>query len=345
MRQLSLKIGRAARGGSLVLALVACTTTARGQARPAATGTSSPDKSPDVADAWFEKGSAAFDAGRLEEARELFAKAWAAKKTHDIAANLGIVEKKLGKPRDAAEHIAAALRLLPPTERDAVRKALQGHLAQVRPLVAALTIEVSVEGARVFVGEREVGTSPLAVDVFADPGRVVVRAKRDGYRDAEQTIEATKGSAQAVTLSMEAMPTSVPTATATASATVTPVAPRSKVPAYVMSGVGVASLIAGGVLLGVALGSEGELQKKSADIKAGKVGCPGDVRCADMESAARAGDTMSRAGVGLLIGGAVIGAVAGAYLLWPTPQQKQGALRFVPAVSGQGGGVLVTGRF
>jgi hypothetical protein len=113
----------------------------------------------------------------------------------------------------------------------------------------------------------------------------------------------------------------------------------------VAGGAGVVSVIIGGALIGVAHGADGDIRAKSAAIATDGASCPADPRCADLEGAARGGDAMSRAGVGLLIGGVVLTAAGGAYLLWSSRRPQQGGVGVVPVAWPQGGGLITSGSF
>ena len=63
------------------------------------------------------RGEEAARAGRLSEAYDILLGAWRKKPTYDVAANLGSVELRLGKVRDAAEHLAFSVREYPPSGR------------------------------------------------------------------------------------------------------------------------------------------------------------------------------------------------------------------------------------
>lgn len=199
------------------------------------------------------------------EAEAKFRRAFELNPTYDTANNLGQAEIKLGKVRDAAEHISFALRNWPVAGKKVYREAAAKSLEELRGQLGAVTVEGSVPGALVSVNGREVGRAPIAYELFVDPGAVTVEAKLDGYQDARQVLTAEKGKKYAVKLAMERAPAAVPSATASASeapsviATSTAPAPRSKVPAFVIGGAGVAGLIAGGALLGVGFGQRSDV--------------------------------------------------------------------------------------
>src|SRR5450432_3751077 len=64
------------------------------------------------------QGSAEYSKQHWEAARASFQKAWELKRHYAIAANLADVELKLGRYREAAEHLEYALANLPPEHAD-----------------------------------------------------------------------------------------------------------------------------------------------------------------------------------------------------------------------------------
>src|SRR5262249_47545609 len=147
---------------------------------------------------------------RWAEARDLYDKAWRLKKTHDIAANLAYVELKLGRFRDAAEHLAFAVKSWPPTGKADKRAYAVADLQNAKREVGTLTIHVTVPRTDVLVDGKLVGQAPIDDDVFVEPGSHTVEAKHAGYSDAKQIVQAAKGSAQTVTLTMVETPAPVP---------------------------------------------------------------------------------------------------------------------------------------
>lgn len=317
------------------------------QPAPSSTASASPAPAQDDADRLFREGNELYKQKRFADAEALFEKAFAKKPAHDIAANLGYVELYQNKLVEAAEHLAYAVRIWPPTGKDDKRQGATERLAKVKAEIATLTIEVNVAGAHVTIGEREVGTSPLAGEVFADAGRVVVRVKREGYVDAERAIDVAKGSAQTVSVVLEAVPASAPTATATASASATATPPRSLVPAYVIGGVGLLSLTVGGAFLGIAESKRGEA-RKLFQIPDGK--CPVGTAnpqgaCAKIAGLSSDINGFGNAGIAFMIAGGTALAVAGTYALWPIPKSPSHSARVMPLAGPHVAGVLVVGGF
>jgi hypothetical protein len=204
------------------------------------------DEAPaDEARGLFEQGVAAHDAGELEKAEALFTRAWAKKRSWDIAANLGIVLRKRGQPVRAAEHLSFAISALPPSESDATRAAIARELASVLPLVGRLTIRSSVEGAEVRVAGVHRGVTPLDRPVVMAPGIVLVEVNKDGFEPAMEYVRAGAGSMVEVTFTLVRSPAREE---------------RSLAAPLVAFGVGGAGLAMGAIATGVSVAKRADLE-------------------------------------------------------------------------------------
>ena len=198
------------------------------------------------------------------EAEQKFLAAWALNPSYDVAANLGQTEYRLGKHRDAAEHLAYAIRNWPLVGKREPRERAEKRLVEVRTLVASLKVHVNVAGATVLVDGTPVGRSPLDAEVFVDAGTHTVEAKLDGYADARAQVTVEKGATAAPALALERpAPAPPPTGTGSAAPPPVPGARRSVVPGAVMGGAaGVA------VAVGVGLIVVGAQKRTSAETMA-----------------------------------------------------------------------------
>jgi hypothetical protein len=149
-------------------------------------------------------------ADRFVEAEALFAAAWELDKTYDIAGNLGHVELTNNKPREAAEHLRFCLLSLPGSEPPEQQKRIKARFDEARSQVAALRIHVSEPGAEVRIDGRPAGTAPLALEVFADPGKRVVSAELEGYEAVQITVNAEKGGAHEISLELKRIGKALP---------------------------------------------------------------------------------------------------------------------------------------
>jgi hypothetical protein len=326
--------GPALAGLTLLLLLVAPS-----WAQPAAGApTTAPSKVADDADAIFDKGKAAFEAGKTEQAYDLYRQVWALRQTHDIAGNLAQVELSLGKTRDAAEHIAYALAHYPPSLRDGRREKLTKVLDGLRPQLAVLRLNVSVSDAKVTIDGKPIGASPITDEVFVDPGPHVVQATLSGYKLAEARLDVPKGSSQRVTLELVKEADSPPVR-------------RSVVPGAVLGGIAGAALVTGiGLYAGGRAKDSSAHATHDAILNDGHTCVSGaaDPRCAGLESTASTAYTLQKAGVGVLIGAgaATVGTVLYFVLPGPKPSPSgSGALRITPAVSPATAGLVFSGSF
>jgi hypothetical protein len=308
----------------------------------------------DEADALFARAGAAFDAGRNEEALSLLLQAWERKRTFDIAGNLGIVELKLGRARDAAEHLAYALRNFPPTENEKVRAGLREKLEEARRHVAAVIVRVNVRDAEIRVNGKAIDLpSSTGGEIYVDAGAVTIEARRDGFAPASRMLTVEKGAiAQEVSLDLQRLES--PGSDGGHRGTIAQDARPSLVPAIVLGGVAVVGVGIGVGLLVAAGGEASTVKELNRSIVAARGSCVSgatnfDAQCTELEAAARRGDTLHDAGVGVLIGAGVAAAAAGAYLLlWPAraEQPRSGsAVRVVPVMAAKDPGVVVIGTF
>jgi hypothetical protein len=324
----------------LSAAVLSTGTTALAGPTPAAPrgAPATPSKPKDRADDLFDQATAALDAKRFPEAEAKYEEAWGLKQTYDIAGNFGVTKRLLGKNREAAQLLTWALQHMPPTEGSSTRKGLEQELQKARAEIGALRVRVNVDAATVTVNGRDAGPSPIADEVFVDPGTVNVQARRDGYVTAEQTLAVAKGDAREVTLAL---------------AQVT-VQRRSIVPGAVLGGVAGAALVTGIGLMVAGANKHASNTSLNQAITQAHHSCVTDAtnfdqqQCEALASGAATADTLNHVGIGVLIGAgaAAVGSVV--YFLWPESKpsaQRAGGIHVAPTVSTSGGGMLFSGAF
>ncbi len=139
-------------------------------------------------------------------------------------------------------------------------------------------------------------------------------------------------------------------------ATAVTAAPRSWAPAYVMGGLNLASLITGGLLIGIAESEHARLvtnAPRGADgtLMCSKAPAPGTATaaCDAWRSKTAAVTTEANAAVGLFVAGGVALAGAAAYWFWPTRSQggtaQNRSWTVMPLVGIGSGGAMWTGNF
>lgn len=316
----------------------------------------------DDADQLFRDANKLYNDKKYVEAEATYEKAFAKKQSHDIAANLGYAEMKQNKMVEAAEHITFAVRAWPPTGKEENRKSAEEQLNKIKAELCVLTIEVNVPDAKVLVNDQEPQPGARLAERFALPGRITIRAQRQGYQDAESVIEAAaKGSSHAVKLTLAPVPEAVPTSTSSADVTSTSTSvphppptsdhPRREV---VMGGAALSgvAIVVGAVLLGVAEKTRMDLRAETPKNPDGSLVCARDPspetalpECDEIRARARTGTAIGQAGIGLLVTGGLVGlATVGYALVWPK-LQKQPATAVIPVISPTHAGLVWSGSF
>lgn len=277
----------------------------------------------------YRRANASYDQKKLAEAEALYLEAWKLKKTYDVACNFGALELDLGKPREAAEYLAYALSVFPAGGKSAAREQIRGRFRQAREQVGALRVRVNIADARVTIGGRDVGRSPLDEELFVNPGEVTIEASALGFDEARQVVRVDRGKSAEVSLVLTAQR-------------------RSKVPAIIMGSVGGVSLVLGASFVGVAESKRSTAKTLADETKhACPVSSPSPQgKCKDLASAASTADKLGNVGIGALVTAGVAAAGVATYLLWPASRTGSGqAARVLPIASADGGGVVVMGSF
>lgn len=155
----------------------------------------------------FSDGQVATKLNQWDKARTFFQGAWRIQQHWKIAASLGRAELKVGRMRDAAEHLSFALSEVPAgalTPGDL--KPVEEMLAQARAKVGAVKVTGAPAGAEVAVDGVVVGKAPLKGMLFLDPGAHRVEGQREGYVDGAGEVKAEAGREAGVDLGMVKVP-------------------------------------------------------------------------------------------------------------------------------------------
>ena len=314
------------------------------------------------AESLFAEGMRFVAQQKWAEAEAKFLAAWSLSPTYDIAANLGQTQYRLSKYREAAEHLAFALRHWPVVGKREPRDLAQKRLEELRPKVGMLRIMVNVAGAMVVVDGREMGRSPLGEEVFVDPGARTVEAKLAGYQGTKQQVEAAAGVelkvevALALAKPVEAVAGGGSSVTPSATPSSKPSAGAPPPPVVEEGGANRGVLIAGGVAagVGVSLGvvfaalasskaSDADAQRGALLSAGGANACAGSksTACTDLVDATNAKGTFANAALWSFVGAGVAGTGTLIYAL-AAPKKSATAVQVVPLV-GTNGGVLQIG--
>ncbi len=273
----------------------------------------------------------AYESGDNAKAYELLLAAWKVKQHWQIAASLGAVEMAVGKPVDAANHFAYYLREAPADRREKATKLLGEAVAKVG------TITVTSEPSDVEIVVDGVASAAKSGEPFyvtADDRHVVTVRRGEQSTDLELIVGAGKTHEAKVVLEEQKA--------------------RSHVPSFVLGGVGLAAVITGAVLTGVAQSNGADLQTNAPRRSDGQLLCrkaptPASAAtptCDAWRAKAAEAATMGNVGIGMF---AVAGvAVAGALVWELLPSRSKAAsatIQVIPVASVDGAGALVRGRF
>lgn len=280
--------------------------------------------------AQYRRAYDAIEKKRWPEARALLLELWSRSRTYDVAASLGQVEYQLKHYPAAAHYMAFAIANVAPKERPANVERYRQALAEISQLVATLRVSVDHASAEVFVNGEKVGVSPLASEVFVEPGVHTLEARLGTDESVKKTLAVEAGESYSVALELGALDAETAAALsgqrsrrrASDAAPPGADAPRSLIPVYVGSAVTVlgASMAIG---FGVAANSA-EDDVRTLRRRLGPSGCAdGTAAATDCDRVADAVDrqqsnaTLSNVGLGVA---AVAGlGTLGYWLFWPEP--------------------------
>ena len=290
----------------------------------------------------YMEGLGALEKSQWADAHASFLAAWRIKPQYQIASNLGLSEVKLGKYRDAAEHLTYYIREAPAKK---VQERLRAKVLLDEALAKVATVKLSVApaGADLLVNGVAVGRAPLLDPIFVEPGACLVEARLESYDTIKRPITATAGSTLDLGLHLEKTKAPEP-----------PVVPKPDGPNSKI-------LIAGGATAGVALGaglvfallangkaSSASEKVTSLDAQGGDKACltPSFTSaCGELHGLRQDAATFGNVAVWSFIGAGVVGAGTLVYALATPRRQKEPSLQAAPLVSVRGGGLMVSGSW
>lgn len=300
-----------------------------------------------------KEGLALHDKRDFPGARAKYLAAWKLSKSYALAANLGGVELALNQYRDAAEHLAFAVRESPrEKDQDALAR-VQSNYEEAKQHVGALSIVTDVDGAVVVVNGNTVGRSPLADPVFVDPGTVKLQAQSGNRISEISTVEIPAGASREIRLTLrEPAPVLAASAAPKTLAGSQPIADTSVSPASrdysfetpqkVSHGPKLAPVLVGagltlaGVVAGVALGAVANSKADRRDEALGSlqgqnpcgIGAPvvNDGNCRAARSNEDEWRTTSQLSIAAYVGAGIFAAGTLGYVLltWPKAKRQTG---------------------
>ncbi|MFO0570212.1 MAG: PEGA domain-containing protein [Polyangiaceae bacterium] len=150
----------------------------------------------------FQEGVKFYDAKQYDKARAAFLQAYALKRHPAVLLNLAQSELRSSREADAAKHFAQYLR--ENKEASAMeRQEAEKGLSTAKASVGEIAVNVSTEGADVYVDGNLEGRSPLPGPVYLKPGSHNVEARKDG-KSAPSAVTAIAGQTGSVELNLGA---------------------------------------------------------------------------------------------------------------------------------------------
>jgi hypothetical protein len=160
--------------------------------------------SPEARAVWlFRIGNLAYREQRWQEAQTAYRAAWAIERSYEVAGNLGEVELRLGRAREAAALLTYSLVHAPSSTSPDKLERTRHFLDSARKQVGVLYVGLNVPGARVMLDGRPLTEDEIAGPLYVEPGDRMLEAQLAGHRPAHRIVEARAGSTQQVRLDLQ----------------------------------------------------------------------------------------------------------------------------------------------
>lgn len=344
-------------------------------------GASAPmEEAPQISDqarALYVQGMKAAEKKDWPAAHAAFLEAWKLNEHYQIAANLGSMEIKLGRNRDACEHLAIYLRKAP---QDKVKDRMRAmaFFDEAKKKVGTVQLTTNVNGAEILVDDKVVALSPPLDDIFVDPGPRNIKVRLSGYKTAEAAIEAGTGTVHPLPLTLTklsadaAPPVLAPEPPAKPAPLPMPTEePFKPARPVIFAGVavGAVGLLGGIIFTAVANGQASDADERAAGLRASSIASTGtpyacstgkyDADCQRLRDLRVGADTFGDVAVWSFVIGGVAGAGTAVYALvlpkvlktkssstGPDARTAAGLSGMVvPMVSPTSGGLVWSGSF
>ncbi len=159
------------------------------------------DKAKEEAATRFERGVKLYDAQDYAAALAEFEAAHRLVPRYQVLFNIGVTEKRLFRYNDAVRTLKRYLDEGGDKVLADRRQQVDKELAEIRALVAEVSVKVDGLPATVDVDGRTMGDTPLSSALLLPSGHHVVTATREGYDPARKEIDVVSGEHVEVSLS------------------------------------------------------------------------------------------------------------------------------------------------
>lgn len=245
----------------------------------------------------FKEALALENEGKWDEALGLFIAIAEKRRSPQVVFHIGLCQEQTGRLKSALDSFEEALRLAnaDPKAAPEVIENAPPHVEELKRRVPRIVLTVGDEPRTVIIDGKELPLVTEEIEIAVDPGTHRITARDDDGKVVPlRTVEAREGESVRVDVSKkrrkEAPPPPPPKVE-------TRVEPGNLVPGFVVGGVGVASLVASGVFLGLRQAAIGEVRDGCSN---GDSGCDPALR-----DVAERGQTYEYASIGTAAAGAV----------------------------------------
>ncbi|MDF3065610.1 MAG: uncharacterized protein K0R38_1211 [Polyangiaceae bacterium] len=201
------------------------------------------------------------------------------KSTPQVRFNIALCEEKLGRLVAALGDYELAAADARAERAEQVAEEVEARLENLRQRIPKLTVKrgAGAEAAIIAVDGVSVGDQVIGMPMPTDPGPHTVEAKAPGFKPFRKSVRVAEQQSETIEITLDAEPPP-PVALGPAGARSEG---RSRLPGYVIGGIGVASLGASAVFFGLRAGTISDLDKacperqcqpsSQSDIDAGKM--------------------------------------------------------------------------
>ncbi len=175
-----------------------------------------PPPEPDPAKVHIDQGAALYNDGNYPAALAEFEEAYRLKPAAYILNNIGLTQKALFRYADAIASLQGYLTGSPNLAPERRAEAEQ-IIAEMKALLAEVTLTITPDGATVTVDGRPAGTAPLVKPLAIAAGTHSIEITADGYEPQKRDVMVSAGVPLALSLKLKLIPkTAVVRITATA---------------------------------------------------------------------------------------------------------------------------------
>jgi hypothetical protein len=301
----------------------------------------------------FAEGISLYKQGDYARAYTVWLLAYKTRPHYTVAANLGRAELKLQKYRDAAEHLAYAVRTYAPEYADE-RRAAENDLTEAKRNIATVVVQTNKSDAAILLDDQVIAHAPVRDELFIDPGVRTFQARLGAVSSDALTAPFPKGSTTQVELNI------LDPAPFITTRVTTPPPPPAEIPAAPRSisepgkPTGTYVVVVGGALtlVGAGIGTGFMLRRASVTAEADRLqdrvtSCADRLTpdCSALAERRQAADDARKVATVAFIGaGAVAVLSLGVWALLPTSTHRV-TLGFGPANQGTGFHLQVRGAF